>query len=150
MTEALTADAVGKDSSEYDHLEDAQERVKAALEALDLGEHGELYRSLQETYFDLEAALRARDPEFQDVDLDGANLYVPSQPVTADNPTAKVEDGEIEIATGTGSFSILSGIQVCEPNNPFVTHSVHIDHVVEDGDVEVQIDSTPLKELPSE
>ena len=129
--------------------------VEAAYEALgealkELSVTNERYSELQQQYFDLKAAVLARDEDFQEIDLDGTDLYVPSShAVVGDNPTAQDELGEVELPTQDNNFSVLAGLQVADPENPHVTHAIHIDHVIEtDGEVRVEVNSDTLDEFP--
>lgn len=130
-------------------IEAAYEAVGEALQELNVSEHFEQYRALQEQYFELKAAVLARDEEFQDVDLGGTDLYVPSiHNPSVTNPTVQDELGEVEIPTRDDHFSVLAGIVVADPENPHVSHGVHIDHVVErDGEVRLEVNGIAIDEL---
>jgi hypothetical protein len=74
-----------------------QNDVEAAYEALgealkELSVTNERYSELQQQYFDLKAAVLARDEDFQEIGLEGTDLYVPSShAVVGDNPTVQDE-----------------------------------------------------------
>lgn len=131
-------------------IEAAYEAVGKALKEMDLTEHCDQWIDLQQQYFDLKAAMLARDEAFQQIDLGGTDLYVPSShPIVGDNPTAQDKHGEVELPTRDDHFSVLDGLRVADPENPHITHAVHIDHVIEtDGSVRVEINADPLDELP--
>jgi len=132
-----------------------QNDVEAAYEALgealkELSVTNERYSELQQQYFDLKAAVLARDEDFQKIGLEGTDLYVPSShAVVGDNPTVQDELGEVELPTRDNHFSVLAGLQVADPENPHVTHAVHIDHVIgTSGEVRVEVNSDTLDDLP--
>ena len=134
------------DSTVVDNLRDAYETVGAALGSLSLSSNTERFLSLQKEYFELKAALLARDEEFQDVDMDGKNIFVPElRRPGVDNPTATDTFGEVEMPTRDGEFSILDGFTVAKPSNPHTTYTVHMDHVISEdgGDVSVRINAGP-------
>lgn len=131
-------------------VEAAYEAVDEALQQLSITENRERWCELQKQYFDLKAAVLARDEEFQNIDLDGTRMNVPSShAIVGDNPTAQDELGEVELPTRNDDFRVLDGIQVADPDNPHTTHAVTIDHVVEiGGEVRLEINAKSLDELP--
>lgn len=130
-------------------IEAAKEAVEQAMKELDMTEHREQWLELQRRFFDLEAARLARDDDFQEIELDGTRLNVPSShAVVGDNPTAQDELGEVELPTRNESFRVLDGIQVADPENPHNTHAVTVDHVIEtNGEVRVEVNALGLDEL---
>lgn len=141
----ITAESVDNSSG----LHGAYEAIDEAMKELDLREHRDQWCELQRRYFDLKAAMLARDPEFQDIDLSGTRLNVPSShAVVGDNPTAEDELGEVELPTRNEGFRILDGLQVADPENPHITHAVTVDHVIEtDGDVRLEVNALPIDQV---
>lgn len=144
--------ATDETSENQSGIEAAKQAVKQAMEGLDMREHREQWLDLQRRFFDLEAARLARDDEFQNIDLRGTRLNVPSShAVVGDNPTARDELGEIELPTRDDDFRVLDGVRVADPDNPHTTHAVTVDHVIEtDGDVRVEVNALPLDEVGRE
>lgn len=154
-----TATDGGADLPDPDDSHAAFERARKAMGDL-LGhvmdEEGiDAFTELQRTYFDLWAGERARDPDFQAVDMDGTRLNVPHVPRPMDEPTVTDEHGEWEAPTRQHSFDgepatfrVLDGLQVCYPENPTRTVAVTVDHVVsQDGEVTCEVNGTPLAEV---
>lgn len=139
----------GGNEAETNPVEAAYEAVGEALQQLDMTEHRGRWISLQRHYFDLRAAVLARDEEFQTVDLGGTDLYVPTaHRPGVDNPTVADELGEVELPTRGDNFRVLDGVQVANPLNPHVTHAVTIDHVIEtDGEVRLEVNALPLESV---
>lgn len=130
-------------------VEAAYEAVGEALQELDVGEHTDQYIALQERYFGLRAAMLARDDDFQAVDLGGTDLHVPAVHRPVENPVASDEHGEVEAPTRFDNFRVLDSIEVCDPDNPHVTHHVSVDHVLDtDGEVQLEVNANTLDELP--
>lgn len=139
---------IGAENDQSD-IEAAKETVQQALRELDMTEHREQWFELQRRFFDLEAARLARDDEFQEMELDGTRLNVPSShAIVGDNPTAQDEHGEVELPTRDESFRVLDAVQVADPENPHTTHRVSVDHVIEtDGEVRLEVNALTLDEV---
>jgi len=132
-----------------DGVEAAYEAVGEALQELDVSDHFDQYVELQERYFDLRAAMLARDDDFQAVALDGTDLHVPTVHRPTENPVVDDEYGEVEAPTRFDNFRVLDSIEVCDPDNPHVTHHVSVDHVIDtDGEVQLEVNANTLDELP--
>lgn len=148
-TNGHTDDSNGIDPTDDDGLRPAYDAVADALGALSLPEHSDQWFALQRRYHDLKAALLARDPEFQTVDLPGTRIHAPSAKVPHVPPTVEDGGGEWMAPTAYGAFRVLDGLEVADPTNPHTTHAVHVDHVVypDDGKVTIEVNGTPLPDL---
>lgn len=130
-------------------VEAAYEAVGEALQELGVSDHRDQYIGLQKRYFGLRAAMLARDDEFQDVDLGGTELHVPTVHRPTENPTVEDDIGEFEAPTRFDNFRVLDSVEVADPENPHVTHWVSVDHVIEtDGKVRLEVNAKTLDELP--
>lgn len=140
------------DNETLESVREAYDSLSEALKNISLVEDKGTYLGLQRELFDLKAWERALDPEFQEEDLGGTRLNVPSSHAfVGDNPTAEDELGEVELPTRMDKFRVLDGVEVCDPENPHVTHGVTFDHVIEtDGEVRVEVNALPLDHLGSE
>lgn len=134
-------------------VEFAYDSVRNALSTLsksDSRRNFDRYVSLQSALFDLKAALRALDPEFQAMELSGTDLAIPSAAHhIGEYPGTRDEYGEWELPTAYDDFRVLDAVQACRPENPHTTHHVSVDHrVTPGGDVHVEVNGHPLDEIP--
>lgn len=149
MSTQVTQTGSAEMENSQTNIEAAYEAVGDALQELDLTEHRDQWTALQKQYFDLKAAVLARDGDFQQMDLGGTEVSVPSvHHHSVENPTTEDELGEVELPTKNDSFRVLDGVRVADPENPHVTHGVTVDHVIEtDGEVTLEINAVPLEEV---
>lgn len=149
MSATDTPDDPGVDAAtELVAVEDAYRAVGDALEALSLVDQFDHYVALQRRYFDLKAAVLARSPEFQRVDLPGTNVHVPSSLSARENERAEGAHGVFEVPGRVTNFRVLDGLAVADPDNPHTTRGVTVDHVIDlDGSVSVEVDGKPLDQL---
>lgn len=131
-------------------LERTYNNLKTILSDLSLTENPNQWGAVQKALFEVKAALRARDSEFQEIDLPGTRLNVPtSQRIVGDNPTVDTENGELEVPTKEDNIRILDDFGVCDPKNPHQTKAVTIDHeITTDGEIKVEINGTDLADIP--
>lgn len=147
---AQATNAAIESDDDQSSLKRAYDAVNGALQELSLSDHKDQWIALQQRYFDLKAAMRARDPEFQNIDLGGTRLHVPSSHARiGNNPTVEDVHAEVEVPTRNDGFRVLDGLQVCDATNPHTTHAVHVDHVITTaGDVRLEVNASTLDELP--
>ena len=110
---------------DVDAVRETYETVDEALKVMDPSDDREAWLDLQGLLFDLKAAERARDPEFQQISLEGTR-----------------------VTTSRGTARVLDGMQVCEPENPHITHAVTIDHEISgEGEVTCEVNAVPVDEV---
>lgn len=128
---------------------EARESVGDVLKHVMAEEGVESFTEMQQLYFRLRAGEKARDPDFQAVDLPGTRLNIPnSDRVVVDNPSVEDRHGEVIAPTKHDQFRVLDGLSVLDPTNPFTTHAVTVDHVITpDGDVRCEVNGVPLDEV---
>jgi len=137
--------------------DDSLEAWKEARDAVSkltnevLEEEGfDAFLDMQETLFELQAGVRARDPEFQDVNLPGTRINIPSSDrVVGDNPSVSDEHGEWVVPTKHREFRVLDDLRVTRPDgSPYTEHAVSVDHVITpEGEVRPEVNAVPLDEV---
>lgn len=142
-----------RDKPADDNLEawkDAADAVGDLLEHVMEEEGFDAFLDMQKSFFKLQAGVRARDPEFQAVEMPGTRLNIPSsRRVVGDNPSVQDEHGEWVVPTRHDGFRVLDGLQVIRPDgSPFTTHAVTVDHVVTpEGEVRPEVNGVVLDEV---
>ena len=110
---------------DLDGVRETYETVDEALKAMDPADDRDAWLDLQGLLFDLKAAERARDPEFQRIEMDGTRFNA-----------------------SRGKVRVLDGLQVCDPTNPHITHAVTVDHdITGEGEVTCEINAVPIDEV---